>query len=329
LKTAIVPLLAATSAIFQWHRRRPGDAHGALDALPRSADAPSIGSPPLRFAAGRQETVGVLRRMSALDPADELRASLREAVIREQMRYAWHITALYSSRDVLREDDVALVYRSLGKAVDGFDPESGESFLRYAVPVILREVKASRDVAGEMTASHRTSEVADALRVSADRLTRQLGRSPDVPELAAAMGECCEQIVESLDAWLGYAAPWIDLPELPQSFSEFDRYADRLRAAPHREALTALFASLENRAKRTLLMWFLRGWSQTQIAAEIGVSREQVSRLHAQSLSLLGAARANPLGTLADEPHDAPAPAGASREVTAQPVPRGPGLLAA
>jgi len=251
--------------------------------------------------------------MGTLEPGDALRANLREAVIRGQMRHARYITALYSSQGPPGEDEVTLTHRSLGMAADGFDPEGGESFLHYAVPVILREVKASRrNGAGDLASSHRTRQRADALRVSADQLTRALGRSPSVPELAEVTGECCEQIVESLDAALGHTAPWIELPEPPHSARESDRCDASLQTAPSRAALTASFMALENRAKRALLMRFLRGMSQAQIATELGVPQEQVSRLQARSLDQLGIASTHPFCALADEPDATPALAGRS-----------------
>ena len=280
---------------------------------------------------GRDQTVDLLRRMSALGAEDGLRASLREAVIRDHMRYAWYITTLYNSRRGEQgEDDVQLAYRSLGTAVDVFDPECGVSFLSHAVPMILREVKASRrDTAGDLGASPRTRQVADALCVSAEQLTQELGRSPSVPELAAAMGESCEDVVESLDAALGSAMAWIDLPEpAPGNATGSSRLGAR-RTKPSPEAITIVFALLENRAKRILLMQFLRKMSQAQIAAELGVHPEQVARLQDQSLDRLNAARVNPFSALTDTPQNESALADRSHETTTQPMHSGPGLLTA
>jgi RNA polymerase sigma-B factor len=281
---------------------RPGQGPGQQhDEQPRPVGERSVRSPRLPPAADRHEALELLRQMGTLEPGDVLRAGLREAVIRDQMRHARYITALYSSQGPPGEDEVTLAHRSLGMAVDGFDPEAGESFLHYAVPVILREVKASRrrNGAGDLASSHRTRQTADALRVSADRLTRALGRSPSVPELAEAAGECCEQVVESLDAALGQTAPWIELPKPPHSAPESDRCDAGLQTASSRAALTASFTALENRAKRALLMRFLRRMSQAQIATELGVPQEQVSRLQARSLDQLGIACTNPFSALA------------------------------
>jgi len=274
--------------------------------------------------------VELLRRMGALGPQDALRASLREAVIRDHMRHAWYIAALYRPRDVAGEDDVQLAYRSLATAVDGFDPESGGSFLGHAVPVILREVKASRHGdAGQLGVARRARQAADALCVSVRQLTRDLRRSPSVPELAVAMGESCEDVVESLDAALGYAMAWIDLPESASQDVIGPGQGSARVDASSREAFAAVFTLLEDRAKQVLLMRFLRKMTPAQIAAELGVYPEQVSRLLDQSLSRLGAAQGNPLGALPDTPHSAPVPVDGPHEITAQPARSGPGLMAA
>jgi RNA polymerase sigma-B factor len=287
-----------------------------------SAAAPAVSS--------HARTAELLRRIGALGPQDTLRASLRAAVIRDHMRHAWYIAALYRLRDIQGEDDVALAYRSLATAVDSFDPECGGSFLGYAVPVILREVKAARHGdAGQFGASRRARQGAEALCVSVRALTRDLGRSPSVLELAVAMGESCEDVVESLDAALGCAMAWIDPPETAsQSVTGPGQGGARVDASS-REAFAVVFAQLGARPKQVLLMRFLRKMSQTQIAAELAVQPEQVSRLLDQSLSRLGAVRGDLPGAPADTPHSAPAPADGPHEITAQPARSASGLLAA
>jgi RNA polymerase sigma factor (sigma-70 family) len=298
------------------------------DTPPDSVETPYTCAPHTARADSDGQTAGLLRRMGALEPGDQLRARLREAVIREHMPTAWHIAARYASRIPLGEDEVHLAYRSLEKAVDGFDPEGGGSFLGYAVPVILREVKASRRDDAGMDAPDRERLEAAALRAGAEQLARHLGRSPAVSELAAATGRTSEGIVELLDAALGPAAAWVDLPE-PAAGTVDDRHGQYRMGPVHRERLTALFALLENRAKRVLLMRFLRTMSQEQIAADLGVPPVQVARLQAQSLGRLRAARINPFSPLGQDSHDAPTLTGWSHENTVHPVPRGPGLRTA
>ena len=336
LRSTLIPLLTAASAARRSRRRR-GEFNDAFDApWPDGPDGDtverlvSLPAPPP--AAGR--AVELLRRMGALGPQDALRVSLREAIIRDHMRHAWYIATLYRSPGTRGEDDVRLVYRSLATAVDGFDPESGESFLGYAVPVILREVKASRhDDAGNLSAARHARQAADALRLSAGQLTRELGRSPSIPELAVAMGGSREDVVESLDAVLGWAMAGSDLPEPASQGGIGSGERGAHGTQPSREAFAVVFARLEYRAKQVLLMRFLRKMGPPQIAAELGVRLEQVSRLLDQNLGRLGAAQGNPFGDLTDLQlrHGAPAPAltDGSPETTAQPAHSGSDLLAA
>jgi Sigma-70, region 4 len=128
-----------------------------------------------------------------------------------------------------------------------------------------------------------------------------------VPELAVAMGESCEDVVDSLDAALGYAMAWIDLPESASQGVAGPGQDGARVAASSRDAFAVVFALLENRAKQVLLMRFLRQMSHVQIAAELGVRLEEVSRLLDQSLDRLGGVRDDPLDAPADTPHSAPA----------------------
>ncbi len=59
-----------------------------------------------------------------------------------------------------------------------------------------------------------------------------------------------------------------------------DRLVDHVSVAP-------LLASLPERDRRILSLRFFKGWTQSQIAADIGVTQMQVSRLLSRTLERL------------------------------------------
>ena len=62
---------------------------------------------------------------------------------------------------------------------------------------------------------------------------------------------------------------------------------DALAAVDSREALRPLLAALAPRERRIVVLRFFRQMTQTQIAAEVGMSQMHVSRLLARSLATL------------------------------------------
>ncbi len=62
---------------------------------------------------------------------------------------------------------------------------------------------------------------------------------------------------------------------------------DRLLGVENREALRPLLQALPARERRIIALRFVRGMSQSQIAAEVGLSQMHVSRLLARSLATL------------------------------------------
>ncbi|GAA5017041.1 sigma-70 family RNA polymerase sigma factor [Actinopolymorpha pittospori] len=62
---------------------------------------------------------------------------------------------------------------------------------------------------------------------------------------------------------------------------------EALEAVEYREALRLLLSRLPDREKRILLLRFFRGMTQSQIAAEMGISQCHVSRLLTGSLAQL------------------------------------------
>lgn len=248
---------------------------------------PPESAPTSTYAAQCAETRIVLERMSMLKPGDARRERLREAVIQSNLHYARHIAALYSASGVPDEATFEAARRGLILAVDGFVPGSAD-FLTFATPLIIRQVRAGRpgNVRG-LCARGRMRQVADALPGSADRLARDLGRSPTIPELADAMDASPEEIVNSLDTALGYAE------SRPEAGGRPPQNHGLAPEIGHQE-LKALLAPLPERNKRIVMMRYLRGMTDAQIGAELGISPVHVSRLLAQALGALRAAGPGP-----------------------------------
>jgi RNA polymerase sigma-B factor len=258
----------------------------------RSTGSTATASP---YAQRRAETMHVLTRMNRLTVGDPERERLRGQVIEDHMPYARHIATRYGGRGQLVEDFVQVAYLGLVKAVDNFDPDHGTGFLGYATPVILGEIRRYfRDATWDVHVPRRMQELTTALRGAAEQLTRELGRSPSIIELAGRLNADPEEVTEALEAAAAYTAASLDRPAGNEpdgaTLGELMGGEDvRFGAVVDRESLKPLLAKLDERDKRILMMRFFRGMTQTQIGDQLGVSQMQISRLLSRILGELRA----------------------------------------
>ena len=235
-----------------------------------------------RERAQVQESLRLMRRLPADDPRRE---PLRERVIAEYMSYARYVAGRYCTRSEDAEDLFQVAYLGLVKAVDNFDPDYGTSFLTYATPMILGEVKRHfRDSTWAVHVPRRMKELSAEVRTATGELGQRLGRPPTIEELAKRLETTVEDIVDALDATDAYSTRSLDLPASDDadsaSFGELLGADDPgVEAIVSRESLKPLIARLPERDKEVLLMRFFRGMTQSEIGEELGVSQMQVSRL--------------------------------------------------
>ncbi|MFD0634587.1 SigB/SigF/SigG family RNA polymerase sigma factor [Catenulispora yoronensis] len=252
----------------------------------------------LRPDRGRRRAAALagLRRLAGLAPDDPERAALREHVIGEYMSYARYLAGRFQHRGETSEDLDQVAYLGLVKAVDNYDPAYRTSFLTYATPMIVGEIKRHfRDTTWDVHVPRRLQELSAALRPAEELLNQKLGRDPTLTELAAHLGATPEEVIDALEAAAVYSAASLDVP-VAQPDGEGVTLGELLGAddpgftmVVDRESLKPLLAALSEREKRILLMRFFRGMSQAEIGAELGVSQMQISRLLTQIITRLRA----------------------------------------
>jgi RNA polymerase sigma-B factor len=160
------------------------------------------------------------------------------------------------------------------------------------VPTIVGEIRRHfRDKAWAMHVPRRLKELSVRLSRVLDELTTELGRSPTVAELAEATGADEEEVIDALDSANAYStrslhAPFDDGGE--------DSLADRLGSedsgfedVEDGALIAAGLDALDERERRIVELRFFEEKTQSQIAAEVGVSQMHVSRLLRQALATM------------------------------------------
>ncbi|PRY14752.1 RNA polymerase sigma-28 (SigD/FliA/WhiG) subunit [Kineococcus rhizosphaerae] len=228
----------------------------------------------------------LLVRMAALPPGDPERSRLREDLTRRNLPLAEHLAARFLGRGEPHDDLVQVATIGLLKALDRFDPGRGVPFGAYAVPTMLGEIKRHfRDRGWAMRVPRRVQEAGRVLADARESLTHELGRAPTVVELAQRTGREPDDVVEVLESANAYSTLPLDTGSPTSPVLSLGADDEALESVENREALRPLLAALPPRERRILALRFVRGMSQAQIAAEVGISQMHVSRLLSRTLA--------------------------------------------
>lgn len=245
-------------------------------------------------ATHRDRERRLLAELAALDPQDPRRTGVRDELVTLHLPLVHHLARRYRDRGESLEDLVQIGTVGLIKSVDRFDPDKGVEFSTYASPTIIGEIKRHfRDHTWAVRVPRRLQELTAAVTATTDALTRQLGRSPTVREIAESLGVSTDDVLEALEARQAYSATSLDAgrsgdPDQPSTLADTLGMDDvALDAVEDREALRPLLAALPERERAIIVKRFVQNKSQTQIAQEMGISQMHVSRLLAKTLGEL------------------------------------------
>lgn len=211
----------------------------------------------------------------------------REALVEQFLPLARRLARRYRTPHEPFEDLVQVASVGLLGAIDRFDPGRGHSFESFAIPTILGELKKHfRSTGWAVHVPRRQQEM--ALRI--DRAVREIvarsGMHPGVRELAEYLELSTEEIVAGLDAATAHFAMSLDAPLTPAEADDPNRLIDTVGCDDDGYALAEATMSLVNAVgrlpyceRRVLALRLERDLKQTEIAAELGCSQMQVSRL--------------------------------------------------
>ena len=218
--------------------------------------------------------------------------SARESALVELMPLVRALASRYAGRGEPLEDLVQVGSLGLIKAFDRFDVDRGVDFTSYAIPTIVGEIRRHfRDKAWAMHVPRRLKELSLKLSRTLDELTTELGRSPTIAELALAIGVEEEDVLDALDSANAYTTRSL---HAPYEDGGDDSLADKLGTEESGYAevedgalVAAGLDGLDERERQIVELRFFEEMTQSQIAAEIGISQMHVSRLLRRALATM------------------------------------------
>jgi RNA polymerase sigma-B factor len=235
----------------------------------------------------------LFERLGELPPGSPEREQIRGALVELHLPLVEYLARRFRNRGEWLDDLTQVATIGLIKSIDRFDLDRGVEFSTYATPTIVGEIKRHfRDKGWAVRVPRRLQELKLSLTKAIGELAQREGRAPTVSELAAHLQMSEEDVLEGLESANAYSTVSLDAPDsgdedAPAVADSLGIVDEALEGVEYRESLKPLLEHLPPREKKILLLRFFGNLTQSQIAAELGISQMHVSRLLARTLTQL------------------------------------------
>ncbi len=203
-----------------------------------------------------------------------------DSAVENNMGLVYKVAKMFSSRNCEFEDLVQIGAIGLIKSVKRFDESFGVCFSTYAVPMITGEIRRFLRDDGIIKISRNVKENAYKGRRTAEIIKKRTGEEPSVSEISKECGISTEELLYAFEACSGC----VSMDEEPDDgvktqygVSYEEETIDRLTVA---EALSALTP----KERKVVILRYMQGKTQSEIAKLIGVSQVQVSRIEKKAI---------------------------------------------
>jgi RNA polymerase sigma-B factor len=218
----------------------------------------------------------------------------REELVERFLPLARDLALRYTYTDEPFDDLLQVASLGLVKAIDRFEPGRGTKFTSYAAPTILGELKRHfRDKGWSLHVPRDLQERSLAVSRATEALSKELGRSPNVREVAEHLGCSAEQVLEAQEAAASYEAASLDAPAArddDESASLVDLLGSEDSAyglVEDRDAIASTWQALPDVERKVVELRFMHDLTQREIGERIGYSQMHVSRLLRRALTRL------------------------------------------
>ncbi|MBE6534646.1 MAG: RNA polymerase sporulation sigma factor SigG [Ruminococcaceae bacterium] len=212
----------------------------------------------------------------------------RQDLIYGNLRLVLSIVQRFTNRKENLDDLFQVGCIGLCKAVDNFNVELEVKFSTYAVPMIIGEIRRYLRDNNSIRISRSVRDLAYKALQAREELTKEKNEDPTVEEIANRLGEKKENVVHALEAIVEPISLYEPVfTEGGDSIYVLDQISDSsssdeiwLENIVLREAISRL----SERERKIIYMRYYMNRTQMEIAAEIGISQAQVSRLEKAAL---------------------------------------------
>lgn len=222
----------------------------------------------------------------AISLAKDGDAQAKEYVVNNNMGLVWSIVRKFLNRGTEADDLFQIGCIGLIKAIEKFDSAYGVQFSTYAVPMIMGEIKRHLRDDGIIKVSRSLKELSIKAKGVMDKLSKEMGREPTVQEVALQLDVSAEELVMALDATV-----------VPESINEkigddgrelettLGCDEDMEQNVVNKIAIKDALSNLTARERQIIVLRYFKDKTQSQIAAQLGISQVQVSRIEKKVLA--------------------------------------------
>lgn len=238
-----------------------------------------------------EEFKELLLKAQSTDP--ELREAATESILEHNVNLVRSIVYRFSNRGYEWDDLFQIGCMGLLKAIERFDVNFNVKFSTYAVPMIIGEIRRFIRDDNPVKVSRPLKELAYRVYKTQEKLQGALGREPTISEIARELSLAPQEIVSALEV----LQPQVSIYE--QAFQGSDgsdtiHLLDQLIHSDGQDtayfeklALKEVLARLPVKERTVIYLRFFADKTQAEIAAAIGLSQVQVSRIEKQALKTI------------------------------------------
>lgn len=198
------------------------------------------------------------------------------------------IARKYQARSEPMDDIVQAGMIGLVKAIDRFDPTSGHRFVSFAIPNIQGEIRRHfRDHTWAVHVPRAMQELDARTQITSRRIVTETGREPTDAALSHELGATTSEIEQARTAGLAYRALSLDAPagENRDALSTFGSTDPGYGEVDNRDTVASAMEALDEREQKVVRLRYTDERLQREIAAEVGLSQMQISRILIQAQS--------------------------------------------
>ena len=208
-----------------------------------------------------------------------------ELLLFENMPLIKSIVRRYKNCAIEYDDLIQLGSLGLIKAVKNFDPSFNVKFSTYAVPMIAGEIKRHIRDDGPIKVSRQIKTLATKITRFCEDFSIKEGRDATVSEIAKEFSISTYEVVFALDSTKLPVSLYEKYDDEGTYLVDMIKTEDPTEDLMDRIMLKEVIEQLEPREKKLILLRYFRDKTQSEVAAILGVSQVQVSRLESKILA--------------------------------------------
>jgi RNA polymerase sporulation-specific sigma factor len=226
--------------------------------------------------------------MRLIEMAHEGDKAARDRLVTDNFGLVWSIVRRFTGRGYEPEDLFQIGSIGLMKAIDKFDLSYEVKFSTYAVPMITGEIKRFLRDDGMIKVSRSIKEMGLKVKNVREELVYRFGREPTLEEIAGEIGASKEEVAASIEAGAEVESLYRSVNKNDEnSILLIDKIEEESSAQEellNRMVLRELLTALSDKDREIIIRRYYYNETQSQIAAKLGISQVQVSRLEKKIL---------------------------------------------